>query len=549
MGNLRFILFLSLSMVLLMLWQAWQEDYSATTDDTQAQGVALDIPNVPKSKSPFPSTNISAPESWSSNASVVDTKNSINVITDRYSINIDKEGGGITRVELLGYPVSLKTPDQPTLLMSDIPPLFYIFQGGLLSEGVDPTHKVEFSSERNNYTMRDSDDQLQVPLLWETDDGLKIYKIYQFTRDSYLINIRYQIENQGVDDWIGHAYSQLQRSEPGRTSNLFYTYTGAVISTPEKRYEKISFGDMEDENIAIDIVDGWLALLQHYFVSALIPSDSESPYHYYTLMPQDNRYVIGMITPQVQIESGATATLEQKLYIGPKVQSRLAEIAPGLELTVDYGILWFLAKPLFWCLEKFHSYTGNWGWSIILVTLMVKLIFFPFSAAGYRSMANMRRVSPRLLTIRDRYKDDRMKLNQAMMKLYKEEKINPLGGCLPILIQLPVFLALYWTLLESVELRQSAFIFWIKDLSTPDPFYVLPLIMGATMLIQQKLNPAPIDPIQQKIMTVLPIAFTIFFAFFPSGLVLYWVVNNVLSILQQWVINRKIDRVATQLRP
>ena len=285
-------------------------------------------------------------------------------------------------------------------------------------------------------------------------------------------------------------------------------------------------------------------MLQHYFVSALIPASREEKNHYYTLAHNDNRYVIGVITPAISVAPNETGVIEQKLYIGPKVQSKLEEIAPGLELTVDYGVLWFLAKPLFWCLEKFHGITGNWGWAIVLVTLMLKLIFFKLSAAGYKSMANMRRVQPRLLAIKDRYKDDRTRLNQAMMDIYKKEKINPLGGCFPILIQIPVFIALYWTLLESVELRQTGFIFWLSDLSAPDQYFVLPLLMGVTMLIQQKLNPAPMDPVQQKVMSILPIVFTVFFAFFPSGLVLYWVVNNVLSIAQQWVITRSIDRAA-----
>jgi YidC/Oxa1 family membrane protein insertase len=328
-------------------------------------------------------------------------------------------------------------------------------------------------------------------------------------------------------------------------SRILYTYTGAVVSSPEQRYEKLSFDDMEDEKLNLDITNGWVAMLQHYFVSALIPASRDEQNHYYTLATDNNRYVIGAITPATTIPANTAGVIEQKLYMGPKIQSTLEEIAPGLELTVDYGVLWFLAKPLFWCLDKFHGMTGNWGWAIVLVTLMLKLIFFQLSAKGYKSMANMRRVQPRLMAIKDRYKDDRTRLNQAMMDIYKKEKINPLGGCFPILIQIPVFIALYWTLLESVELRQSGFIFWLTDLSAPDRFYVLPLLMGATMLIQQKLNPAPMDPVQQKVMSILPIVFTVFFAFFPSGLVLYWVVNNTLSIAQQWVITRSIDRAAT----
>jgi YidC/Oxa1 family membrane protein insertase len=309
---------------------------------------------------------------------------------------------------------------------------------------------------------------------------------------------------------------------------------------------------MRKENLSRTIVDGWAAMMQHYFLSAIIPdAASREGLHYYSLFIADQRageeagrFVIGAATPQAQVPPGGSITLQHKFYIGPKIQSDLEKIAPGLELTVDYGVLWFIAKPLFWCLQKFHALTGNWGFAIILVTLMLKILFYNLSAAGYRSMARMRKVQPRLLAIRDRYKDDRARLNKAMMDLYKEEKINPLGGCFPILVQIPVFIALYWVLLESIELRQADFGLWIHDLSSQDPWYVLPVIMGLTMLLQQKLNPAPLDPVQEKVMMMLPFVFTIFFAFFPSGLVLYWVVNNILSIAQQWMITRNIERAA-----
>ena len=319
---------------------------------------------------------------------------------------------------------------------------------------------------------------------------------------------------------------------------------------PERktRYEKISFEDMQEEKISKTIRNGWAAMIKHYFVTALIPGSSEE-YHYYTLYLDSretglsrDRYVIGATGPLLSIAPGEVIADKHSLYVGPKSQHRLENLAPGLELTVDYGKLWFIAKPLFWCLEKFHSLTGNWGWAIILVTLMLKLLFYNLSAAGYRSMARMRKVQPRLMAIRDRYKDDRTRLNKAMMDMYKQEKINPLGGCFPILVQIPVFIALYWVLLESVELRQAGFIFWLKDLSTADPYFILPVVMGITMFVQQKLNPAPMDPVQEKVMMTLPFVFTIFFAFFPSGLVLYWVVNNVLSIAQQWLIMRNLDR-------
>jgi YidC/Oxa1 family membrane protein insertase len=330
---------------------------------------------------------------------------------------------------------------------------------------------------------------------------------------------------------------------------LIYTYTGAAVSGPENRYEKVTFDDMRERPLARDIQDGWIAVMQHYFVTAIVPAYSDRNYHYYTKALGGNLFAAGSITPAVQVAPGAEAEIVEHIYAGPKDQDRLAEIAAGLDLTVDYGMLWFIAKPLFWCLSQVHTITGNWGWSIVLITIFLKVLFYQLSAAGYRSMANMRRVQPRLMAIRDRYKDDRVRMNQAMMQLYKEEKINPFGGCLPILVQIPVFIALYWVLLESVELRQTGFVLWLRDLSAPDPYWVLPLIMGVTMFIQQKLNPAPMDPVQAKVLMVLPFVFTVFFGFFPSGLVLYWVVNNVLSIIQQWLIMRNLERAGLGPKP
>lgn len=552
MDNLRFILVVALSLVLLMLWQEWEKDYGSTaqqatiqeSEQTPTPGLSggPDIPGVPSTTN----TQRHSPVAIESAPTLPgQDQDPVQVETDLFKINIGKTGAGIDKVELLKYSVSLDSPNEPTILLNNTSGLFYVAQGGLLSENGGPTHEARFVAEHQSYSLKPGEDKLSVPLVWESENGLRVTKTYEFKRNSYLVNIKYKIENSSAEDWTGHAYNQLQRSDPGRTSHILYTYTGAVISSPEKRYEKISFGDMEEEKLNVDIANGWAAMLQHYFLTALVPANREEIEHYYTLALDDNRYVIGAITPTVNIAANTTGLVEQKLYMGPKIQGKLEEIAPGLELTVDYGMLWFLAKPLFWCLQKFHSLTGNWGWAIVLVTLMLKLLFFKLSAAGYKSMAKMRLVQPRLMAIKDRYKDDRARLNQAMMDIYKKEKINPLGGCFPILIQIPVFIALYWTLLESVELRQAGFIFWLKDLSTPDKFYVLPLLMGATMLIQQKLNPAPMDPVQQKVMSILPIVFTVFFAFFPSGLVLYWVVNNVLSIVQQWVITRSIERTAS----
>lgn len=549
MDTKRFILVISLSMLSMMLWQEWQKDYGMPDQQTQdiAQfGEQPVLPTIQKQDDipvvPAGSSMSQAPQQVAKALSRKTAKR-VTVNTDVFHIEIDLQGAGIRLAELKDYPVAIDKPDQPLLLLGETESMFYVTQGGLLGTASSPTHEDIFSSARHNYSLAEGSNTLEVPLTWVSDQGLKVTKIFVFTRASHLINIRYVIENGGAQTWEGRSYAQINRNDPGGSRRrIIYTYTGAVLSSPDKRYEKISFDDMHDQTLDAEIVNGWVAMIEHYFVTALVPKSTTESYRYYTNTTSDNRNIIGAFTPVTLILSGDTGTIEEQLYIGPKTQKILSEISEGLELTVDYGVLWFIAKPLFWCLTKAHEMTGNWGWSIILVTMLLKILFYRLSAAGYRSMANMRRVQPRIISIKDRYQGDKTRLNQAMMQIYKEEKINPLGGCFPILIQIPVFIALYWVLLESVEMRQASFIFWLNDLSSPDRFYVLPLLMGITMFIQQKLNPAPMDPVQAKVMTVLPIVFTVFFAFFPSGLVLYWVVNNVLSIAQQWLISRNLER-------
>lgn len=536
--------------MLLLLWDAWQRDYGerAETDPVTAASARGEEKERPADLPDLPSESQRAPEQ--DREKQPDSTTQINVVTDLFDISIDSRGGTITQARLLEFPKSLDTPDDPVQLLAENEQLVYIVQGGLLSNSSVPTHEDLYTFEKSSYHLQDGEDILQVPLIWRGQDGLEVRKIYEFRRNKYQVGVRYEIRNNTAGTWGGRAYAQIQRSENGDgRSGMIYTYTGAVLSSPEKRYEKISFDDISDKKIARDVKGGWAAMIKHYFVTALIPASPDELYHYYSLFLdsrntglRQDRYVIGATSDQLSLGSGEAGSIAHTIYIGPKIQSRLKNIAQGLELTVDYGILWFIAKPLFWCLEKFHGLTGNWGWAIVLVTLMLKILFYNLSAAGYRSMAKMRRVQPRMLAMRERYKNDRAKLNKAMMDLYKEEKINPLGGCFPILVQIPVFIALYWVLLESVELRQTGFILWIKDLSSPDPYFVLPLVMGATMFIQQKLNPAPLDPIQEKVMMMLPFIFTVFFAFFPSGLVLYWVVNNILSIVQQWLITRNMEK-------
>ena len=539
MDTPRFILVLALTLVSIMLWEAWQQDYGAAPAGTATPDALqpLEDPEIPQIK-PDNTTTRSVPGA----AALQGTDGSVTTVeTDVLRLKIDR-GGTIVFAELPGYPVSLDNPDQAFVLLNNSTNLYHVIQSGIVGETA-PTHKDMFSAGRTSYTLNEGEDVLEVPLTWKSADGVSVTKVFIFARGSYRIHLKHIVENESVTDWEGRQYTQIKRDDPSKEGRkLLYTYTGAVLSSPDNRYEKISFDDMEDAETDENISNGWAAMIQHYFLTALLPADKQAVYRYYTRAFSSQYYSIGNVSPALRLAPGQQGELANYLYVGPKQQSELEQLADGLELTVDYGILWFLAKPLFWCLERLYGLTGNWGWSIILVTIMLKVLFYRLSAAGYRSMANMRRVQPRMVAIRDRHKDDRARLNQAMMQIYKEEKINPFGGCFPILVQIPVFLALYWVLLESVELRQADFIFWLNDLSSKDPFYVLPIIMGATMLIQQRLNPAPMDPMQEKVMKALPFVFTVFFAFFPSGLVLYWVTNNVLSIAQQWLITKNLEK-------
>ena len=539
MDTIRFVLVLALTLVSIMLWEAWQQDYGASGAGAGTPETTLPVedPGIPRIK-PDDATTPAFPRD---KGSALTDGSLTTVETDVLRLKID-QGGTIVFAELPDYPVSLDKPDQAFVLLDNSADLYHVIQSGIVGESA-PTHRDVFSPGRTSYTLNEGDNILEVPFTWKSADGVTVTKVFVFERGSYRIHLKHIIENGSDSGWEGRQYTQIKRDDPSREGRrLLYTYTGAVLSSPDNRYEKISFDDMEDAETDETISNGWAAMIQHYFLTAILPADKETVYRYYTRAFSSQYYSIGNVSPALLLPPGQQGELDDYLYMGPKQQSELEQLAEGLELTVDYGFLWFLAKPLFWCLERLHGLTGNWGWSIILVTILLKLLFYHLSAAGYRSMANMRRVQPRIMSIRDRYKDDRARLNQAMMQIYKEEKINPFGGCFPILVQIPVFLALYWVLLESVELRQADFIFWLNDLSSKDPFYVLPIIMGATMLIQQRLNPAPMDPMQEKVMKALPFIFTVFFAFFPSGLVLYWVTNNVLSIAQQWLITRNLEK-------
>jgi len=557
----RFLLVIALGIIGFMIFQAWQLENrelpsapgelpamaTAPTELPEAPAVEAPIPTAPSSATPVTPTV--------SEAASTDTKRGtrIEVLTDVFDAVIDTIGGGLRVVKLRKYAVAVDTDffqAAPALalrprfeLLTDDTKNLYVTQSGLIGTGGPyPNHKTEYTASNNRYVLADGKDELKVPLRWQSD-GVQYTKVYTFRRDDYVIDIEYFVENNSSQTWQGHLYRQFRRNYVEPKSSFLTrlpTFTGGAIYTPEEKYDKISFSEMAEEPLELDVTGGWVAMLQQFFVSAWLPPP-EQPNRYYTNGLEGNRYTIGLKQLQpTTIAPGNSGRLASMLYVGPKEHDRLERLAPGMVLTVDYGWLTFISAPLFWLLEYIHQWVRNWGWAIIVLTLSIKLVFYPLSAASYRSMAHMKRMQPRLQSLKERMGHDKQRFNQAMMELYKKEKINPLGGCLPIAIQIPVFIALYWVLLESVEMRQAPFILWYIDLSVRDPYFVLPLLMGISMFVQQKLSPAQLDPMQRRIMTALPIVFTVFFLFFPAGLVLYWVVNNVLSIAQQWQITRMI---------
>lgn len=555
MDNQKLILFLALAIVTLLMWDAWEEKYNPQPLRTVQSSAQLNeaAPIVASAGSPaIPAEQADdIPEvETTSNKPAINAKTAsgkserIRVVTDVFDADIDSKGGDLRRAFLLKYAISQAERDKPYPFMDDNLPQLYIAQSGLLSNDAAPDHHAKYSIDKKEYQLT-GDGELRVPLYWTSDDGqVSVKKTYVFRGNDYLIDIIHEVTNNSDVEWRGRAYSQLQRNEydePGK-SRMLYTFTGGAFSTPDNAYEKIDFDEMKDWRAESSYVEGgWVGMLQHYFVAAWVPV-KDSLNHFYTRDIDDTRFIIGMTGKEHVIPANSTYTFKTSLYVGPKDQGRMEQVATNLNLTVDYGVLTFIAKPIFWLLGTIHGYIGNWGWSIIFVTLIIKLLFYKLSAASYRSMANMRKISPKFQAIRDRYGDDRQKMSQAMMELYKKEKVNPMSGCWPMLVQIPVFISLYWVLLESVELRQAPFMLWIEDLSTKDPYYILPILMGISMFVQQKLSANPsLDPMHQKIMQFLPIIFTFFFMLFPAGLVLYWVVNSVLSILQQWYITRQIE--------
>ena len=578
----RTILLVALAVVSYMMVLQWNQDYgqapvtaAAATYSSSAnqQTLANQINDAPSDPMPAASQDdlpvaINEPNQDPTLASSPASNDLITVQTDVLQLSIDPNGGDIVELKLSQYPRNASTPDIPLQLFENSNERVYVAQSGLVgANGPDAraNGRPLYTTNQQSFTLQDDQNELNVDLSFQ-ENGISYTKRFTFHRglsndcsareisqrklecinqQAYQIDLTYLVDNQSDRGWKGNLFAQLKRDGQGDPSSTTATgtatYLGAALWTPDEPYKKLSMSNMDDKKFNQAIDGGWVAWLQHYFVTAWV-ANPEQTNQVTTRKDSKGNYIIGYTSPAMNIAPGEHAQASAILYAGPKIQSHLKALSPGLELTVDYGFLWFIAQPIFWLLGVIHSILGNWGWSIIVLTILIKLAFFPLSAASYKSMARMRAVAPKMAALKEEHAGDRQKLSQGMMELYKKEKINPLGGCLPILVQMPVFLSLYWVLLESVEMRQAPWMFWLTDLSSKDPYFILPIIMGLSMFVQQQLNPTPPDPMQAKVMKLLPIIFTFFFLWFPAGLVLYWVVNNLLSIGQQWYITRKIEK-------
>ena len=558
MENQRLFIWALFGLMAFMTWTTWQQDYAPRPQpaDPSSQQAAerlppddtlsTDLPDVGDVPTVDSADGATAPRPADSVAEPAETR--VRVVTDVLDVLISSRGGDIVSAVTRRYPVEKDRPDQLVQVLNPSPNELAVFRTGLRTVSGDtnqpePNHRAEFTAPRSEYRLGDGEDALEVPLTWDREDGLSVTKIYRFERGSYIIPMEQRVTNGTAETWAAAPYGQIAHRMHAQERSMFdvatYSYDGPVLYNGDK-YEKIKPDDLQDDGpVQARAENGWLAAIEHHFLSAIVPPSGEQ--YRYDLSARGDNFLASAIGPAYSFAPGETGSLELTLFVGPKIQDQLTQVAETLKLTVDYGFLTILSQPLFWLLDKVHDFVGNWGWSIIIVTLLIKLVFYKLTETSGRSMAKMRKLQPRLKAIQERYKDDRQKLSQAMMELYKREKVNPAAGCLPILVQMPFFLAFYWVLLESVEMRQAPFMLWIQDLSSRDPYFILPILMGAAMFGQQKLNPAPPDPVQAKVMSILPIVFTVFFAFFPAGLVLYWLTNTLLSIAQQWQVNRVVE--------
>jgi len=562
MGNLRPVLIMGLVLLGYMIWVEWQRDYGpaapAVPQATQQSDAAPsaermpDVPDLPAaSAAPAADLPVADP-----GATVQDTPPQaaapalVHVVTDVLDVAIDPVGASVVSAVLRDYPVHLDTPEVKVELLERRAGRLFVAQSGLLSRGPAPNHTSPFETVRERYELAAGEQTLEVPFRW-VSDGVVVTKTFTFHAGRYDIGVRHEVDNGGAESWTGSEYGQLQRNVPESddsaafTNPERYSFFGVGFYNPEDKFEKIKFDDVAGEGYRKTTAQGWLAMIQHYFLAAWIPQPDEQA-GYSTQVLSDGagpRYIARAVSPARTVAPGERTAFEATLFVGPKLQDVIPEVAAGLEYTVNYGIFTVFSKPLFWLLEKIHDVVGNWGWAIVLLTVLIKAAFFKLTEAQYRSTARMRKLQPRIEQLKERYGDDRQRMSQAMMEMYKKEKVNPLGGCLPILVQIPIFIALYWVLLESVELRQAPFVLWIDNLSVRDPYFILPALNAIFMFATQRLTPmVGMDPLQQKIMTMMPVVFSIMFAFFPAGLVLYWATNAGLSLAQQYYITRKIAR-------
>lgn len=551
--NLFAISLIAIGAILYFKWLGFIQPEETQTSTQIEQGVVHNTSPSFNASVPAASDNSAAqiPSLQPNPVSISAPEQLITVNTDLIVAIINTKGGIIERLELKKEPISIDQPEIGFPLLKNTAKEIFVVEDGLFIAGGGnaPNHQTANYQVSKNIFDLGADDKVVIPLTWQNESGQRYIKKITFHRDSYVVNIDYQVINTGTDPISVYQYAQFKRTEPQKSGGSFAqlpSYIGGAVYEKEDKYQKIDFGDMSDENLKLNTDNGWIAMMQHYFVGAFIPSAGQREYYSTTdkkVTPQVYRLGYKTNEPLVVLP-GESAALGNQVFLGPKEQRRLAVIedekgVEGLALAVDFGVFTRLSKPLFLALELFYKLVGNWGWSIVIVTCLIKLVFFPLSAKSYKSMAAMKKLQPRMQTLKERYKDDRQKFQVEMMALYKKEKVNPAGGCLPILIQIPVFLAFYWALLESVEMRHAPFALWLQDLSAPDPYYVLPILMGLTQFLMTKLNPAPMDEMQRKVFMIMPIVLTFIFISFPQGLVLYWVVNNILTMVQQWYINRK----------
>ena len=551
MDNQRLLVWGAFILLVWFTYQAWMQDYGPAP---------VQPANVVEPSEPADTPDsISLPELGDAPAEVPtgtlpgdtpavadDTAETVRVITDVMDLEISPRGGTLVNATMLEYPVHKDQPDDLVQLLSPERSDLGLIRTGLRSAtGPSADHNVTFSVPRTEYRL-DGNDEIVVPLTWVGENGMAVEKRLTFKRGSYAIAVAQTVTNNSGEPWRGDQYTQLLRRSRGQERSMFnvdsYSFDGPITYDGDKA-EKLDRDELQEDGVVdYATADGWVAAIQHHFLSAIVPEAGAQPV--FRVEVAGDTMIASVVGAKQTVEPGASHTFNRMLYVGPKNQAQLSELHERLKLTVDYGWLTILSQPMFWLLAFIYQYVGNWGVSIIIVTILIKLAFYKLTESSGRSMAKMRNLQPRMKALQERYKDDKQAQSQAMMELYKREQVNPAAGCLPILIQMPFFLAFYWVLVESVEMRQAPFAFWITDLSSRDPFFILPLIMGAAMLLQQKLNPAPADPVQARVMQIMPIMFTGFFAFFPSGLVLYWATNTVLSIAQQWKINKVVEKEA-----